>query len=1656
VGRSSRSWLTAVLAVAMLAAQVPSYLLASPATAAAATITIGQVAPAQPNPPAGNDCSDCTLFQGQTDAGSPSYAAPADGVITSWSVQGPSDGCATCVVRLRIFRETAPGEFLTVADSADQTVVAGLNTFPSNISVKAGDLLGIRATNGIRWYAGKTGDVIKFVTGDPIPGDTTTPQSACTTSACWFFDPNGNGSLTNVAATLAVTGTISGIAQCGDLIANWATLSSGNVVVATQGNLTNGAFSFTGTAPLATYKVDYAAYVVTVRSLELVFSCSVSVTTDAYGNATAPAGSFIPDLGNHTWTTAYRLVPAAAAPGLTKAEQIDFVAKTGQSDWYKVHIAPGQKILVKLTGTGGNLALPADLSLALFKDIQAYLDQAEADLATDPLQAIQDHDASTAPDALSPDALSPDALSPDALSPDALSPDALSPDALSPDALSPDELSPDELSPDALSPDALSPDALSPDALSPDALSPDAYSGAQTATILRVSAHEGTSPEQIIQNTWSNTGDFYIRVRGHNGAYSATDGFTLTVELTDTACTGVDLSPVTATAGPAGTPTTLILTNTARFGAPVAGSYATKLNTFAARADVGGLVLDLATNAGLAAAYANWDANPTCPVAANVIADAIKALVDQYRPSLRYVVIAGGDHVIPYYRTPDQAGLGNEQGFQPGLYQDTASQASLSFGYTLTQDYYGTRYPIAHFDHSFFMPDLPVGRLVESSTDVIAVIDAYTAANGVVHVAGGRALVSGYDFLSDTATFVQSSLSPALTVDPLIQLRGQTPWTADQLRALLFTHHYDIAALNGHFSANTLLAADYATRITSDEVAQFMSLFANSLVISTGCHSAYNIVDPEALPTTKNVDWTQALARAGAETIGSTGYAYGDTDFMKYTELIVGNFTTELRYDTGAIAIGTALVNAKHTYVASLPALRGIDEKALMEATLFGLPMWSIDLGTNGRLARPATGNAIVPTDLGGGLSNAAVAPIYSLNRHPATGNGDVGVYYDADGNIAVAPSTPVLPLTAQNVAVAGRNARGVVLMDADYTDEANVTPFTDVAGTDLSGLHEGFASPVFAPVRTFGLNSLSGITTFVTTPAQFKTTGANSGTLRRWTSESFQLFYSSRTDATAALAGSPIVYRVDTLAGTGGAVRFEVTVGALPDPGFAGAYLTYTAEQGAQYGHWHSVAMTQVGSDLLTGIAITRTYAVEVMPGAGATALDLRALVQVVGGNGLVSMNTNDGGYYRFVPDVATTSVPKQTTALVIAADQHAAYLAQTTLHATLTGDGARLAGLPVSLTLGAQRSDVVTDANGVATATFTVKTLPGATTITAGFAEDATHLAAGASVAFTVDRAVPGLTGPATSIQYSESGVVATLTLGGTSDPQSVTIASHGVTIAALSDALGRIRLDTRDLPLAAGANSVVVTFAGNARFTPAAVTVPVTVTAEDSTVAVAPLGPLPAGSLTATAQVTQVADGTLGDLTKAMVTFALRNEAGVVTSTIVSPVSAAGASSATFTSVSADIYHVEATVTGGYFTSPLSYVLAVVYDTSTFATGGGWVMTTTASTGFVPGKSVSFGFNAKYQGGSPAGGVELSAKESNLVFKATSLEWIVIGSGRAEIQGRGTINGTGVYSFRLIAADRSPDTFEMRIWTAAGSFDAPLYQVANTLAGGNVVIH
>ncbi len=216
-----------------------------------------------------------------------------------------------------------------------------------------------------------------------------------------------------------------------------------------------------------------------------------------------------------------------------------------------------------------------------------------------------------------------------------------------------------------------------------------------------------------------------------------------------------------------------------------------------------------------------------CPQAKNLVADAIKQVVQRYRDvnPLEYVVIVGNDNIIPFFRTPDRALLAAESNYVPPVFNQTASQASLKLDYVLTQDAYGSAYDVSFKSHFIPVPDLAVGRLVETPADMMAVLDAYLATpNGVVQ---RRARPSSAATTSwpKSAEAVQAELEAGIgqPASTLIAPRDQAPqdpnaWTGEQLIAAFLGQRHDLAFLAGHFSASSALAADFTTRMTTDDL----------------------------------------------------------------------------------------------------------------------------------------------------------------------------------------------------------------------------------------------------------------------------------------------------------------------------------------------------------------------------------------------------------------------------------------------------------------------------------------------------------------------------------------------------------------------------------------------------------------------------------------------------------------------------------------------------------------------------------------------------------------------------------------------------------------------------------------------------------------------
>jgi hypothetical protein len=128
----------------VLCLSVAAWGLLTIPSAHAATSTLGQLGNNSP-------CGGFGYSEVETGVGgAPGYVAPSDGMLTSRSILGNAD--TNDVFKMRVFRPTStPGQFEVVADSTEQgpltpSVVNG--PFPTNIPVKAGDLLGLNVVAG--------------------------------------------------------------------------------------------------------------------------------------------------------------------------------------------------------------------------------------------------------------------------------------------------------------------------------------------------------------------------------------------------------------------------------------------------------------------------------------------------------------------------------------------------------------------------------------------------------------------------------------------------------------------------------------------------------------------------------------------------------------------------------------------------------------------------------------------------------------------------------------------------------------------------------------------------------------------------------------------------------------------------------------------------------------------------------------------------------------------------------------------------------------------------------------------------------------------------------------------------------------------------------------------------------------------------------------------------------------------------------------------------------------------------------------------------------------------------------------------------------------------------------------------------------------------
>jgi len=536
---------------------------------------------------------------------------------------------------------------------------------------------------------------------------------------------------------------------------------------------------------------------------------------------------------------------------------------------------------------------------------------------------------------------------------------------------------------------------------------------------------------------------------------------------------------------------TLILTSEERwaryYGLGGREQVMRQLQRLAQQPSVQGVVISVDGDAAVQQAYAAWDTDRCSATLANAVAARIKALLQRYQsdhPGVRYLVLAGGDDILPFFRVPDAARIANERQYvgQTGLDTNSAGAAAYARGNILTDDYYTDPRGALSGSGLLFTATLPTGRLVESPDDVTAAVQAFVRNQGRFNATS--ALVTGYDFLQRTASDVGDVLGPS--VDALDQLNGND-WSGAQLLQALggssasFLDRYlaapdppDLVFFSGHFTHGAMQTAQLDALRAS--ALGGLGALSGRIFFTLGCHGGASVADADADPSTgiATQDWAQTILGLGGTLIGNTGYGYGDSDVPAYGQELM---TTLARYlVTGSadrpVALGDALLRAKRLYRArQMGKWDTYHDKTLMEATLYGLPM--VGLAVPHPQPPPSE-----PAPLQGTLGRDGETVVLHVEVDApqlATIFTSQGSYLATPEGVDIRALRPVQPqLTFQLPDLPGLHAHGVVVRGGTFITLPKFDPVIVRPMWDVTEPEPQFFYPTPQPANLATLTSLS------------------------------------------------------------------------------------------------------------------------------------------------------------------------------------------------------------------------------------------------------------------------------------------------------------------------------------------------------------------------------------------------------------------------------------------------------------------------------------------------------------------------------------------------------------------------------------------------------
>ncbi|MGB2875383.1 MAG: PxKF domain-containing protein, partial [Gaiellaceae bacterium] len=602
-----------------------------------------------------------------------------------------------------------------------------------------------------------------------------------------------------------------------------------------------------------------------------------------------------------------------------------------------------------------------------------------------------------------------------------------------------------------------------------------------------ISANRGAVNEAAQIVTRGETGAAVIQVSGYLGATSD-QNYVLRIKVTPPptlpACdpmTGLDTAtPGTLPAVPASPDPSvkaLFLVNRQR----LVGLYgqartdallgvSSPLNAVAGLA--GGQVLQVDGDPAVRTAYSVWDQNPCSIDASNNVVRSINNLVSTYRPkypNLKYVVLLGTHQAVPMWAQQDltsdspEIDEASDLAFSThGLTKGNAIYAVAAQNAVLTDGAYGAFTHRNWLGHDIPLPDVSVSRLVETPEDINGQLQQFVDLQG--HLSPHTALTTGDSFFADGAQAASDALGqqlPGLTQQTLLP---PTLWTHQNLLDDFFNKSPvpDVGALWAHYSHWTAQPAGIPAIPTIADFATTADVTPSpgTLLFTVGCHSGLNVPDLIMRPDTpanfgadnkRFLDWAQAYLQAKtAVYVANTGFGYGDTTTVDLSERLMDHFAHNI--NSGG-TIGEEWVRALHQYYSEPSNYDVIDEKVMVEATMYGLPFYDFGSITPQNVPSPPTPPSHAVEN---GVDTAHLPEIAANIQQQVLGDGrslfvnqghpDGTTFTDGNG-VPLTMGTlsvfyrPAQPEVMRDVTVPGSTAHGAWIRSLTTHTFANVNP---------------------------------------------------------------------------------------------------------------------------------------------------------------------------------------------------------------------------------------------------------------------------------------------------------------------------------------------------------------------------------------------------------------------------------------------------------------------------------------------------------------------------------------------------------------------------------------------------------------------------------------